>query len=299
MSDVEPNEAPFMSREQAEHLLTKRAEARAARDFFLADEIRDRIAALGYDVRDLPDGSVLEERTPQQAQATMPEIALDASVHLLYEGFRADLQRFLDGLPRSTAAFEVVIVDNASEDGEWIDSLVGDGIRAIHLDVALGWAQARNAALDTSRGRVLMVADLSIEPTGDIVAPLVAALEDPQVGLAGPWGLTTADLRNFEGSEGPQVHALEGYLMAFRSETFARARFDPWFAWYRHADLDLSFRIRALGLRALVVPVEAVRHEHRGWSAVPEPERSKRSKRNFYRFLDHWKDRTDLIRVPG
>jgi cysteinyl-tRNA synthetase len=105
----------------------------------------------------------------------------------------------------------------------------------------------------------------------------------------------TRDLREFEESGGPNVDAIEGYLLAVRREDFLAAPFDPWFRWYRHADLDLSFRLRDRGLNARVVPVPAVRHAHRGWAAVGEPERSSRSKRNFYRFLDHWKDRTDLL----
>ena len=148
----------------------------------------------------------------------------------------------------------------------------------------------------TSRGRVLVVADLSVEPLGDLIAPLVRALEDPAVGIAGGWGLVTDDAREFRDAPGPRVHAVEGYLLALRRETYARAPFDRWFTWYRHADLDLSFRVRALGLEAVAVAVPAKRHEHRGWQAVPDAERPARSKRNFYRFLDHWKDRPDLIR---
>jgi hypothetical protein len=39
----------------------------------------------------------------------------------------------------------------------------------------------------------------------------------------------------------------------------------------------------------------AVRHEHRGWTAYSEEERDRLSRRNFYRFLDRWRDRPDLL----
>jgi cysteinyl-tRNA synthetase len=48
--------------EQAERLLTEREEARAARDFELADRRRDELAELGYEVRDTPDGARLVRR---------------------------------------------------------------------------------------------------------------------------------------------------------------------------------------------------------------------------------------------
>jgi cysteinyl-tRNA synthetase len=40
-------------------LLAERDRARAERDFARADEIRDRLAAMGWDVRDTPDGARL------------------------------------------------------------------------------------------------------------------------------------------------------------------------------------------------------------------------------------------------
>jgi cysteinyl-tRNA synthetase len=121
------------------------------------------------------------------------------------------------------------------------------------------------------------------------------ALGDPSVGVCGPFGIVTADLREFEPSDGPDVDAIEGYLMAFRREVLAASDlFDEKFRWYRTADIELSFRIKDAGLRAVVVPVPVERHEHRMWFGTAPAERAKWSKRNFYRFLDRWRDRWDL-----
>lgn len=289
------------ARERAEALLAERARARSEKDFARADALRDEIAGLGFTVVDAPDGASLQERPPFEpvdpsrlGDLTSEPPALDVSVHVLYEGHRSDLWRFLEAIGGSSADLEVVVVDNGGDDGVWLEKLAVGRVRVIHLSRVLGWAEARNVSLAQSRGRVLVVADLSVEPLGDILSPLVDALSDEAVGLCGPWGLVTDDGREFRESPGPSVHAIEGYLMAFRRETFAHARYDPWFSWYRHADLDLSFRIRSLGLEARVVPVPAERREHRGWAAVPEPERAARSRRNFRRFLDHWRDRPEL-----
>jgi cysteinyl-tRNA synthetase len=45
--------------EEAERLAAEREEARAARDFARADELRDRLAAMGFEVRDTPEGPQL------------------------------------------------------------------------------------------------------------------------------------------------------------------------------------------------------------------------------------------------
>jgi GT2 family glycosyltransferase len=108
--------------------------------------------------------------------------------------------------------------------------------------------------------------------------------------------VVTDDLREFRESEGPEVDAIEAYLLAFRRELLVGGlRFDRHFTFYRNADLDLSFRIRDQGLRAVVTPVPVRRHSHRRWEATPDDLRATWSKRNFYRFLDAWRSRSDLL----
>ncbi len=48
--------------DEAQQLLDEREEARAAKDFERADEIRDRLAELGWEVRDSADGARLVPR---------------------------------------------------------------------------------------------------------------------------------------------------------------------------------------------------------------------------------------------
>jgi hypothetical protein len=44
-----------------------------------------------------------------------------------------------------------------------------------------------------------------------------------------------------------------------------------------------------------VVELPVEKHEHRMWFGTPPRERATWSKRNFYRFLDRWRDRWDLV----
>jgi GT2 family glycosyltransferase len=132
-----------------------------------------------------------------------------------------------------------------------------------------------------------------------VLGPLESALADPRIGVAGPFGISTNDLRDFHESEGPDVDAIEGYLMAFRRDVVRDAGlFDEKFTWYRTADIELSFRLKDAGYRAVVVDVPVNRHEHRVWATTSPSERDRLSKRNFNRFLDRFRDRFDLLVEP-
>ena len=158
--------------------------------------------------------------------------------------------------------------------------------------------------------------DTSIEPTGDVVSPLVAALDDPDVAVAGPFGLSSADLRRFEevvpsGEAGVEVAAVQGYCMAFRrADAVALGPLDEGFRFYRNLDIWWSLALRAGGedggedgppRRALAVPnLPLVRSEPWAWTSTPARERDRLSKRNFYRVLDRFRDRLDLaVPAPG
>jgi cysteinyl-tRNA synthetase len=174
------------------------------------------------------------------------------------------------------------------------------GVDLFRLEAGTGWAAARNAGLRVTRGRIVVVVDGSIEAAGDVLGPLAEALDDETVGLTGPFGIVSDDLREFRDTSGPECDAVEAYLMAFRRDLLLGGiRFDPAFRFYRSADIELSFQVKALGLRATVTRVPVIRHEHRVWTNTPEDERARLSKRNFYRFLDRWRGRSDLLVSRG
>jgi cysteinyl-tRNA synthetase len=285
-------------------LVAARDDARAAKDFARADSLRDEIAALGFELHDTPQGATVSPRAryeaidPARIQSVLDKPAILAtSIHLLHEGFVDDVERFVRGLTIhcADAEYEVVLVDNGSPDGDALESLASERVRVVHLQSPLPWAEARNAGLKLSRGRIVILADLSVEPTGDIITPIERAFDDPEVGVAGPWGIVSDDMREFTASPGPEVDAIEGYLLATRRELLAKGLIHPKFRWYRHADIDLSFQLRALGTKAVVVEVPAVKHTHRGWAAYDEEERAKRSKRNWNIFFDRWKKQHDML----
>lgn len=292
--------------DEVRRLAAERQQRRDQKDFAAADDLRDRIGALGYRVVDGPAGSTIEriappERTRRRARDVPsvfddPAVA-DVTVQWLVEGWPEDVVRALDAFRTigRDRTIQYVVVDLTETD----PSTYGPDVEVVHLEPGTGWAAGRNAGLRRSVGRLVLVVDGSIEPTGDVLGPLESALSDPSVGVAGPFGISTNDLRDFHESEGPEVDAIEGYLMAFRRDVIRDVGlFDEKFTWYRTADIELCFRLKDAGYRAVVVDVPVDRHEHRVWTSTSLSERDRLSKRNFYRFLDRFRDRFDLLVEP-
>jgi hypothetical protein len=294
---------------EVRRLAAEREERRNAKDFAAADALRARIADLGFSIVDSPEGPRMEpiggavgdsgEAPARVLPEDMPSVleqpaTFDATVHSLLEGWPGDVTRALEGFRshQGGRSVQYVVADVTGHD----PFSFGEGVEVIPLVEGTGWGAARNAGLKRSLGRIVMVVDGSIEPVGDVFGPIEEAIADPAVGVVGPFGVVTTDLQDFEASDGPEVDAIEGYLMAMRREVLLDVGlFDEKFKWYRTADIEYSFRLKAAGLKAMVVTVPVIRHEHRMWFNTPPEERAKWSKRNYYRFLDRFRGRFDLL----
>ena len=222
---------------------------------------------------------------------------MDVSVQWVCEGWPEDIERAIAGFRANEGGRSVQYVVADVTDRE--PSAWGDGVEVVWLEEGTGWAAARNAGLKRTRGS---------HGAGDgrlggadrrRVRPLESALADTAVGVCGPFGIVTHDLRQFDEARAGDVDAIEGYLMALRRETvIAAGLFDEKFRWYRTADIEYSFRVRDLDGRATVVDLPVTKHEHRMWFNTEPEDRARWSKKNFYRFLDRFRDRWDLLVDP-
>jgi GT2 family glycosyltransferase len=238
--------------------------------------VRDRLHAGGWEVVDSAVGSQLRALPPPRPTRGVTMLTLD-------QGWPDDLRRWRESVEAHTEGdFEVLVVDGGA---------------------GRGWAEAANQGLAEAAGEVVILFDPGTELTGDVAGPLVAALADPTVAVAGPFGVRgKGTLKEFESHPGPDVDAIESYCLALRrADAEGVGGFDPRFRFYRIADFELSFRLRDQGgRRALVVPgLPILKHAHRLWEATPEAERARLSKKNFYRFLDRWGGREDLLTDRG
>ena len=112
----------------------------------------------------------------------------------------------------------------------------------------LGYGAATNIGLRRATGPVVILLDTSVQPTGDLVTPIVRALDDPTVAVVGGWGIVSADLRKFEDAPAGDVDAIEGYVQGFRrADAASRGPLDERFRYYRNLDIWWSLVLRDEG----------------------------------------------------
>jgi GT2 family glycosyltransferase len=300
----EPAGAPRRVRD----LVAERQAARGRRDFARADELRDQVLEAGWLISDTPNGPELVKAPAWKAvdpSGLAPrwdepdQHLVSVVVHVI--GWPEDVARAVTALGRHCGGvdYEVLLVDDGAGESTAaaLEELAGADrrVRTLHLEPALGFGVAMDLAMGQAAGAVLVWLDPHVEATGDLLTPLVEALAEPAVGLAGGWGVVSHSMLDFEAADGPEVDAIEGYLLAVPRPLAARVRLDPRHRYYRNADLDYSFAVRDLGVRAVRVPVPAARHRHRAYHETDPVERDRASKRNYDRFLGRWKTRTDLL----
>jgi hypothetical protein len=314
-----------------------RSRAREARDWSEADRLRAEIEAAGWKVVDRGTDFALQPAAPpdvteadrvrygssQSVPSRLEEPAAgQATVIVVATEWPADLARTVAGLQGSSpiGTSIVIVADSPSPEQEAaLASLPGDpGVpptagpsTGLQTEVAwtserLGHAAALNIGLRRATAPIVIVLDTSVEPVGDMVTPLVRALDDPTVAVAGGWGIVSRDLRRFEDAPPGDVDAIEGYCQAFRrADAAARGPLDEHFRFYRNLDIWWSLVLRDSGQGApprravSLAGLPVIRHEHRAYTSLPEAERDRQSKRNFYRILDRFRDRRDLLTQPG
>ena len=302
-----------------------RATARAAGDWPEADRLRAEIEAAGWKIADrgtdfglspvAPLDVAEGDRVRYGSSASVPS-RLDepatglATVFLIATDWPDDLARALAGLragaPAGTSV--VIVADGPSaEQATALEAIEAAPSPDLPTEVVwtaerLGQGAAENIGVRRATGPVVILLDTSIEPTGDVVTPLVHALGDTTVGVVGGWGIISVDLRKFEDAPAGEVDAIEGYLQAFRRVDFAeRGPLDERFRFYRNLDIWWSLVLRdeeegTAPRRAVsLADLPVVRHEHRGYTSLPDDEHDRQSKRNFYRIIDRFGWRRDLL----
>ena len=202
------------------------------------------------------------------------------------------------------AGFEVVIVDNGSEDetgalDQWVGGLppLPDGrsvrLRMVRLPTNQGFAAGINAGVAAASGRRLLLLNNDTLAAPHCVATLLETLEsDPAIGMVAPVsnhvkgparievghvGETPegrsqleAALRAEVGSTIQDVPDLSGLCLLLRTSTFERiGRFDERFGLGNYEDDDYSLRARMLGLRLVIARSAFLHHHgHRTFSAL-------------------------------
>ncbi|MBV9259204.1 MAG: glycosyltransferase [Ktedonobacteraceae bacterium] len=280
-----------------------------------ADELKKLIENAGYAVKDNPHGAHLitlpgvdvDGKTYRMAR-NLPSLLDEAdtcafSVIILAHNNAERVRRCIESVLRfaDVSDIELLLVDNASQDGIdlWVEALKYQEPR-LHLLRAtrtMGVAEAYNMALKQSRGRYILLLDSSAELTGDIFTPLEKTLANREVGITGFHGLRTEDLRHFIECEQDEAEVIDSQCMAFRRNLLKKTGlFDERYRYPHFMDIDFNFAIRDAGAEVVVTPdLPITYHAGEQNEEISDAERTRLAKRNFYRFLEKWGDREDLL----
>jgi hypothetical protein len=187
-----------------------------------------------------------------------------------------------------------------------LDPIAGRAPEVTWTSTPLGSAAARNVGLRRASGEIVVLADPSIELTGDALAPLEVVLEDPRVAVAGAFGLVTADFRHFSDAPGPAVDVIGGEWLAFRRDDYRRlGPLDEQFLSPRSLDAWWSLVLRA-GPDPAAPPREARRLDLPLLRSADAPSLAstdlgtdRLAKRNYSRLLDRFREQAgDLLLAP-
>jgi len=280
-----------------------------------ADALKRQIEEAGYAIKDNPRGAHLiilpsievdgkVYRTTRQLPSLLDEADnFTFSVNIVARNSFEQTRRCLESVLRfaDKSDIEILLVDNASRDELvlWAETLqrTMQHLHVLRASRAMGEAEARNIGLKRSRGRFILLLDSSVELTGDVFTPLAKTLSDPKVGITGLHGLCTDDLRHFEASQRTEVEVVDGLCMAFKRKLLKKVGFfDERYRFPRYMDVDFSFAVRDSGANVLITPDLPVRcHAELQDGNLSDAERARLTKRNFYRFLEKWGSRDDLL----
>ncbi len=280
-----------------------------------ADHLKRQIEEAGYAIKDNPHGAHLvilpgvevdgtEYRTARHIPSLLdePDTCL-FSVNILARNSSEQTQRCIESVLRFAGAndIEIILVDNASDDGLsiWADALRYSERRLhfLRLTRMTGEAEARNIGLKQSRGHYILLIDSAIELTGDVFTPLQKTLEHSEVGITGLHGLRTDDLRHFEEASSMELDVIDARCMAFPRTLLKKAGlFDERYRFPSYMDVDFNFAVRDSGATVVITPDLPVSYVPMIQDAqLSDAERTRLTKRNFYRFLEKWGDRDDLL----
>ena len=236
---------------------------------------------------------------------------LSVSIIIVSFNARAHLERCLQSLHDSPPSRlrEIIVVDNASNDGSADAARGWPGVRVIEAGANLGFAAGNNVGIRASSGEYLLLLNSdTVVPPGAVDALAAALDRDPSVAVVGPRLVDPGGRAELSIGPmvGPWTELRQKWLMPRRAEQLSRRQhFPDWvsgacllvrrgdaeavgllderFFMYLE-DVDFCAAIRARGRRVLFTPDVEVTHLRGGSrpSAAATARAYRRSQLAFY-----------------
>lgn len=292
-----------MSAPEEVHVLARaRQAARAEKDFAKSDELRNEIAAKGFEVVDVAGGYELRPKKRFATYESTRDIRpinsgkYEITVAMIIDGFHED-------------AVETLKTIKANSDCAITMLVLGDpGILAAQLDARtslvevtenFGWGENANALLRNVTSEFIVIMDPSTRFTGDAISPVLAELKKREFVAVG-WrgGLVSLDdeWRSIEDRGAGEVDVLFSYFIAMHREDALAARgFSNRAVFYRNADIEFSLGLRHANGRLLQMDLPLEQDRHHGYHDSDPEYRDAQSKKNYDRVLERFRGKTAIL----
>ena len=282
-------------------LAQTRMDARAVKDFALADTLRDEIAKSGYEVVDVEESF---ELIPKAAFITLAyardirsiDLEIETVVAVIVEGFTPLAKLSIESI-KSNSDCGVVIL-SIGDPGDLVQSMDS---RTYLFAVApgAGWGDCANALIEKVKSTYIILMQPSTHISGDAVNLAVGELKKGDfVAVGSRGGLINIEdeWRSVDDKGAGEVDVLYSDFLAFNRDAARECGgFNPRAMYYENADIEFSLRLRHAGGRLLQMdlPVEIAPHinNHDG----KENYRQLQSTRNYNRILERFKGKSAIL----
>lgn len=290
-----------MTSKSKEELAQERLDARAAKDFAKADQLRDQIAALGFEVIDVAGGFEFraKERFPSFASTRdlrAIKIAGDIAIAMIVDGFTSDAAETVRTIKAHTDTPIIALV--IGDPAELVDE-IDLQFQLVAITENFGWGENANALLKNISSKYLVIMDPSTRFTGDAMAPVLAELskgEYSAVGWRGGLVNTDDEWRSVDDKGAGEVDVLFSYFLAINCADATNAGgFNNRAIYYRNADIEFSLRLRHANGRLLQMDLPLEQARHHGYYDTEEEFREVQSKKNYDRILERFRGKSAIL----
>jgi len=284
-----------------EVLAQERLDARAAKDFAKADQLRDQIAALGFEVIDVAGGFEFraKERFPTYASTRdikAVKINGDIAIAMIVDGFTEDAAETVRTIKAHTDTPIIALV--SGDPAELVDE-IDLQFHLIAITENFGWGENANALMKNVSSKYLVIMDPSTRFTGDAMAPVIAELskgEFSAVGWRGGLVNTEDEWRSVDDKGAGEVDVLFSYFLAINVADATNAGgFNNRAIYYRNADIEFSLRLRQSNGRLLQMDLPLEQARHHGYYDTEENFREVQSKKNYDRILERFRGKSAIL----
>jgi len=283
-------------------LARARQAARAEKNFALSDQLRDEIAAQGFEVVDVAGGYELRPKKRFPVYESTRDIRpinsgkFEITVGIIVDGFQEDAITCIRAIKEhSQCAIAVLVIGEPGPLADELDSRTS----LVQVNENFGWGENANALLRNVTSEFIVIMDPSTIFTGDAITPVLEELKKREfvaVGWRGGLVNLDDDWRSTDDKGPGEVDVLFSYFLGMHREDALTARgFSNRALFYRNADIEFSLNLRHSNGRLLQMELPLEQARHHGYHDSEPEYRDAQSKKNYDRILERFRGKTAIL----